>query len=114
MSTFNYTYPKYTKVLAQNPELTIVDEESTEKAVNILKNVQLSEDDSKSESEKSTDPDLKNVSASNINEQLSVTVTLDEYSKYLTEIIVSTNISQNIGILEKALNNNAFNTKKKC
>ena len=31
-----------------------------------------------------------------------------------TEIIVSTNISQNIGILEKALNNNAFNTKKKC
>lgn len=31
-----------------------------------------------------------------------------------TEIIVSTNISQNIGILEKALNDNNFNTIKKC
>lgn len=31
-----------------------------------------------------------------------------------TDIIVSTNISQSIGILEKALNDNNFNTVKKC
>ena len=31
-----------------------------------------------------------------------------------TDIVVSNNIYQNIGILEKKLNDNNFNTQKKC
>jgi hypothetical protein len=90
MSTFNYKYQNYTKIVAENSELTHVDQGSTDNAAIALEH-ELRKDDLNSENEKSTNLDLENVSASNINEQLSVTVTLDEYSKYLTEVMVFIN-----------------------
>jgi hypothetical protein len=89
MNTFDYKYPNYVKIIADNSELITTDEKSTESVLKELKKE--TEKESKSKNSKSSIP--KNVSASNINKQLSVTVSLDEYSKYLNEIWNFINVS---------------------